>query len=422
MYAGLDMRNAIDPILQQDKMKSNVTGVGYEDGKRHTVGCSRKGKIWSMSSGSIVRWKNWCDAIGAKLSDPDAQPNDFLRYTLIPSLTDQLPEEPALMVDWPDQLFEFSNFRFQVNTPETSYDFHDCQLDLAEWKNRESFKFMLRAGEDVETVMELRIQAHTDEVGSRESTYTVRHIGGRRVEIQAAGQRWVEQEFFEANPPLVRFADGSQLSGNIILRPREDLPETFERNLIRTIDWAGVDFSKESRWKNGAIRQDSIQHRFIAHLEEGLASFIIDDDDSGESADVVAIEETAETIIVTLWHCKYAGDATAGRRADDLYVVCGQAQKSAKWTWSFENLVKHLLIRETEHRRGRPSRFIRGSSGALVTLRKGARRKFVTFRVGIVQPGLSKTHVPTEHLAIIGATSSFIQCITDSPLVVYCSA
>jgi len=34
------------------------------------------------------------------------------------------------MVDWPDQLFEFSNFQFQVNTPDQSYDFHDCELDL----------------------------------------------------------------------------------------------------------------------------------------------------------------------------------------------------------------------------------------------------------------------------------------------------
>jgi hypothetical protein len=250
---------------------------------------------------------------------------------------------------------------------------------------------------------------------------TVRHISGQRVEIQAAGQRRSEQEFFEANPPLVRLADGSQLSGNILLKPREDLPETFDRNLIRTIDWAGVDFAKESRWKNGAVRQDSIQHRFIAHLQEGLSSFIIDDDDSGESADVVSIEETVDTITVTLWHCKYAGGANPGQRAEDLYVVCGQAQKSVKWTWSFENLVKHLLVRETEHRRGRASRFIRGTSNELVTLRKGARRKFVIFKVGIVQPGLSRNNVPPEHLAIIGATNSFIQCITDGPLIVYSS-
>ena len=137
---------------------------------------------------------------------------------------------------------------------------------------------------------------------------------------------------------------------------------------------------------------------------------------------MVVIEETNDSIIVYLWHCKYASGASVGERADDLYVVCGQAQKSVKWTWSFETLVKHLLIRDTEHRRGRPTRFIRGSSSALVTLRKSARKKYVSFRVGIVQPGLSQTNVPPEHLAIIGATNSFILSVTDSPLLVCASA
>lgn len=416
MFAGLDVRNAIDPVIQQDKMKSNVTGVGYEDGKRRTIGCSRKGKVWSMTSGSLAHWRSWCDEIGAKLTNPDAQPNDFLKYTLIPSSVNELPGAPALMVDWPDQLFESSNFRFEVNTADgASYDFHDCQLDLVEWRARSAFKFALRAGEAVETVLEMEIQAPAE----GESSYAVRRVSGAVAEVQAVGQRWDVADFFNANPPLVRLSDGSQLSGNILLKPREDLAETFERDLIQTIDWTGVDFTAESRWKDGQIRDNSIQQHFIRYLEAGLATFIIDDDDNGESADIVSIEETADTITVFLWHCKYAGGRAPGQRADDLYEVCGQAQKSVKWTWNLDTLVKHLLRRETEHRRGRPTRFIRGTANGLVTLRKSARRKFVTFRIGIVQPGLSKANVPVDHLAVIGSTNSFIQTVTDSPLVVY---
>jgi hypothetical protein len=105
MFAGLDVRNAIDPVLQQDKVKSNVTGVGYEAGKRHTVGGSRKGKMWAMRSGSIAQWRDWCDRIGAKLTDPNAQPNDFLRFTLLPSIVDRTPDAEGLLADSPDQLF-----------------------------------------------------------------------------------------------------------------------------------------------------------------------------------------------------------------------------------------------------------------------------------------------------------------------------
>src|SRR3546814_10814065 len=86
-----------------------------------------------MTSGSLAQWKNLCDEIGAKLSNSDAQPDDFLKYTLIPSAINTLPDTPPLMVDWPDQLFESANFRFQVNAAGVSYGFHDCQLDLLEW-------------------------------------------------------------------------------------------------------------------------------------------------------------------------------------------------------------------------------------------------------------------------------------------------
>lgn len=415
MFAGLDVRNAIDPVLQQDKMKSNVTGVGYEEGRRRTVGCSRKGKIWSMTSGSLAHWRSWCDEIGVKLTNAEAQPNDFLKYTLVPAAVNELPDVPALMVDWPDQLFESANFRFEITTADgASYDFHDCQLDLIEWNARDVFRFALRAGENVETILDLAIQPHAD----GESTYVVRRIDGAAAEVQAAGQRADIAAFFNANPPLVRLSDGSQLAGNILLKPREDLADTYERDLIQTLNWDGIDLTVESRWKDGQLRANSIQQHFIEHLEQGLATFIIDDDDTGESADIVAIEETADTITVYLWHCKYAGGADVGQRARDLYEVCGQAQKSVKWTWSLNTLVKHLLKRETEHRRGRPSRFIRGTPSELVTLRKGARRKFVTFRVGIVQPGLSRRDVPPAHLTIIGATNSFIQTVTDHPLFV----
>jgi superfamily II DNA or RNA helicase len=421
MFAGLDVRNAIDPVLQQDKMKSNVTGVGYEDGTRHTVGCSRKGKIWSMETGSLAQWKTWCDEIGAKLSDPNAQPNDFLRFTLVPSLVNVLPDAEALMVDWPDQLFEAWNFRFAVRTADgQSYDFHDCQLDLISWTpGTASFRFALRGGERINTLLELRVEAGAD---GNEGAYAVQRVGGDALEIEASGRRVDAALFFTENPPLVRLADGSQLSGNILLKPREALADTFDRRLVEVLNWDPVDFSKESRWKDGAVREDSIQQHFVRRLEAGLATFIIDDDDTGESADVIAIEETADTITVFLWHCKYAHGPVPGKRADDLYELCGQAAKSVKWTWNLETLVKHLVTRESKHGRGRPTRFLRGSPSELVTLRKSARKKFVVFRVGIVQPGFSRANAPADHLAIVGSTNSFVQTVTGHALLVCGSA
>jgi hypothetical protein len=105
----------------------------------------------------------------------------------------------------------------------------------------------ISAGENLKTRLALEIEPHRDEHGERESTYRVRYISGDRVTIQATGEGWEDVSFFEANPPLLRLADGSQISGNILLKPREELPDTFDRALIRTLDWTGVNFKKETR-------------------------------------------------------------------------------------------------------------------------------------------------------------------------------
>lgn len=419
MFAGLDVGNAITPLRQQTSRKSNIMGVGYEEGERRSIGCSRKGKIWAMRSGSLAAWRSWCNMIGAKLSDPNSQSNEFLRYTLIPATISQLPECQALMADWPDQLFESFHFRFEVVSSENSYEFDDCQIDLIDWNSQSnSFQFQLRAGEDLEIVLILRLVGTADSEG----TYEVELLSGPDSEIVSAGKRLTVVEFFNENPPLVRLEDGSQLAGNILLRPQEEMRDTFDRDLIQTLDWTGIDIRKESRWKDGTVRLDSIQQHFIDHLENGPYTFIIDDDDTGESADIVAIQEADENIVVYLWHCKYSSGDLPGNRIADLYTVCGQAQKGVKWTWDLGRLIKHLMNRETKHLRGRDTRFSRGTLHDLARLRKSAKRKFVNYRVGVVQPGLSKANMPADHLSMLGSTNSFIQCITDYPLLVVASA
>lgn len=421
MFAGLDVRDAIDPVLQQDKMKSNVMGVGYEDGKRVSIGCSRKGKIWSLQTDSLAGWRDWCRDLSVKLSNENIEPNDFLKHTLIPELRKNgvLPDVQAMMVDWPDQLFESASFKISVVHGEDKYSFHECQLDLVEWlPSGSAFSFKLNAGGGVECVFRMTL---IDEDAAQGLYYSITRLEGPEISIEAFNKVEPAVDFFTANPPLVRLADGSQLSGEILLKPREELAEVFDHDLIVPLAWGDTLLNQESRWTGGELRPRSIQQKFIEHLEQGTSAFIIDDDDAGESADIVAIEDAEDTITVTLWHCKYSSGATPGNRVNDLYEVCGQAQKSTKWTWNFPNLVAHLTERETKHRRGRPSRFVRGSLDKLVVLRKASRRKYVVFRVGVVQPGLSKTGIENEHLAILGATSLFLRTVINHPLMVISS-
>lgn len=420
MFAGLDVRDAIDPAMQQDKMKSNIMGVGYEDGRRKSIGCSRKGKIWSLANGSLADWRDWCTDLAVKLSNNHAAPDDFLRHTLIPEqiTTGFLPDQHALMVDWPEQLFESASFRIAVVLDERKFGFHDCEVELDEWiPAGGSFSFTLKAGQEISCTFRMSL-LNTSVDGL---FYSIVQADGPAISIEAFNRTVGATEFFTSSPPLVRLGDGSQLSGEILLKPREELAEVFDRESIMAINWGDVLLNQESRWRGGAIRPRSIQQKFIEYLERGPAAFIIDDDDNGESADIVAIEDTEDTITITLWHCKYASGDTPGNRVNDLYEVCGQAQKSIKWTWNFSNLVSHLTERELRCARGRNTRFIRGNLSSLVVLRKASRRKYVVFKVGIVQPGLRKDGIGNEHLAILGATSLFLRTITSSPLLVVSS-
>ena len=66
---------------------------------------------------------------------------------------------------------------------------------------------------------------------------------------------------------------------------------------------------------------------------------MIDDDGTGEVADLLALEDDGERVIVHLVHCKYSSSAEAGARVGDLYVVCGQAHRSAHHRQNIDAMV-----------------------------------------------------------------------------------
>lgn len=179
----------------------------------------------------------------------------------------------------------------------------------------------------------------------------------------------------------------------------------------------------ESKWKNAVQRPDSVQQFVIERLlADPTFNVIIDDDDSGEAADVIAVRDGPERVEVHFVHCKFSDSANAGSRADDLYVVCGQAQKGVMWTLDFDNLVKHVVHRENKARNGRPTRFERGDLKTLYRLQRASRKAPPEYTMTIVQPGVSKAAFKPEHSAILGATSLFLRQRLDTVLTVWVSA
>ena len=111
-----------------------------------------------------------------------------------------------------------------------------------------------------------------------------------------------------------------------------------------------VDIQIESQLNNDYSKKtNSIQFATIDFLKQSKEySIIFDDDGSGEIADIVAIKDNEDDIIVELYHCKHSGGRNPEARITDLYEVCGQAEKSVFWKSDGIELIKRMKYRETK--------------------------------------------------------------------------
>ena len=228
-------------------------------------------------------------------------------------------------------------------------------------------------------------------------------------------------QFFE-DPPLLRFQNGAELTGNILIKPRSPKTYHFPLESLTVHDWTGVDITCESKWKGGNQRPLSVQQFVITQfLADQTFAIVIDDDDSGEAADVIGIRDTSDRVEVHLVHCTFLDATKAGSRADDLYVVCGQAEKGVMWTLDFNRLIEHIIHRQKKNLNGRPTRFERGSLKELSRIQRVSRKALPEYLVTLVQPGVSKADFKPEHSAILGATSLFVRQRLNTALKVWVS-
>ena len=137
---------------------------------------------------------------------------------------------------------------------------------------------------------------------------------------------------------------------------------------------------------------------------------VFDDDDTREAADIVAIKVEEDRLFVHLFHCKYSGEEIPGARVNDLYAVCGQAQRSVFWRGNIGRLLGHLRRREearlTKHE---VSRFERGDFALLDDISRASPFLKPQFKIWIVQPGLSKDKVSAAQLDLLAVTELYLR-------------
>jgi hypothetical protein len=416
MYTGSDVATALSVSERAGSVKSNLSGTGWENGEPVTIGCSYKGRVWARDPGSIPELVKWCEVVGGKIKDESIDTADIIANVLIPEEVTSLPDKKVLNIEWPLEIIRQSEERVTLKkgTAEKSVSMFDLQFvktDLV--TSQVEFKLFTDPGD---TWADLNLIVGGDD------GFKVTKSSQEAVTIRVGNLELPIEEYFSNYPPMIRFVDISELDGNLLIKPQNTQELVFPEDRFEVWDWAGVDMRKESIWKAGTERTDSIQWRAAQQFISGNFDTVFDDDGAGEAADLVCFKEEDEYIRLALIHCKFTTGTTAGERVKDVVEVSSQAVRSAKWKWKFKDLCRHVLDREKRlTNAGRTTRFLKGSSVDMNKFVKISRFKEIRPEIIIVQPGLSKANHTTDQTAILAAAHSYLKETVGVDLDVICS-
>jgi superfamily II DNA or RNA helicase len=420
---GADVASRLSETTRQTARKAVLAGSGFEGGSSVSFGAAKRGRVWSHLRLRVDTFAKWCRSVGRKVVDESIDPEEVLRGTLIPELISTLPSVACICIDWPSQVY--GNFesatKFVWGGGRTAF-VTEVSIELVDRIDSSELQFRVW-GEDL---MNVRFRLRLTALEDGRNDYCIEYVSGGPIEVVHAGTRDA-CEFFEQNPPVIWFEDGSSLEGCTHIALPRRLP-SFDASRLVAWNWTGIDISKESQGLTR--RSDAVQFRTIQALRSDARPYnlIFDDDGSGEAADVVAVrlfENGASLIVeVEFYHCKFSV-GTPGARIDDLYVLCGQAQRSIGWLHNKDrktDLFTHLLRREaTRVDSGRPSRLEIGTKETILELREQSRRHEVRLKVFIVQPGLSKAVASLEQMRLLGVTEQFLLETYEVPFGIICS-
>ncbi len=419
---GADVAPALSDVHLQRARKAVLSGSGYEDGAHVTLGASRKGRIWSHRRERVDQLAEWCQKVGKKLLDPTIDPDEVLRGTLDVQTVTARPEKMPIGVDWPEEIYRTPEQMWSVVLNGHEWHLSEVSIEIATHSLAGALRIAIVSDTDR---TEIELELFEDE---GIPNYRFVTSGDEPVRVSSGGSHADIADFFYSNPPSIWFADGSSLEGNQYVELRSTYPP-FDREKIQAWEWSDTDIRRESQGpeKNAS----SIQATVIRELRTRDYALLFDDDSKGEAADVVAVrlagDSAAPTSVdVEFYHCKYSREDTPGRRIDDLYELCGQAQKCVAWTSSPEkrsDLFTHLLRREAlRQESGGATRFEIGDGELLLAIREMTRLCPVTLKVFIVQPGLSKALASDDQLRLLSVTEHYLHETYQLPFGVIASA
>ena len=408
-YYGKGVQEALTIAEEKSGINNNVFGVGFELGEVTSIGCSRKGRIWSYSRGTINEFLTWCDKISNKLSNTAIDPHSILLKNAIkPIKISSRPPVVPISIEWNHEIYKEIETRISFHILREEFDLSNSELNIVTLSDSGDLLFRY----DTENVsIDFKINL-SEQTINNEKLFFYEIIKKSTVDanVKIGTKLFTITEFFNEYPPQIWFADGSFLLGNDYVKFNEDIM-LYPKEEIIEWDWQNVDISKESENFDN-LRQDSIQYFFFQKLLlDDSYDIIYNDDNSGEIADIITIKDLPNEIKVEFYHLKYAINGVVSNEIKNFYEVCGQAQKSLIWNHKDGyKFINHLLKREVLKNKKSQTRLKKGTFDDLERLLKVAKiTKPITYEIYIVQPGFSKQSVSDSILYQLGVASNHIK-------------
>jgi superfamily II DNA or RNA helicase len=415
MYMGVDVAEGMDSAKSQARIKNNVFGAGFLNGAPASLGCSAKGKFWSLLPvRDLTDWVDWCQDIGRTVTDPGITTDGVFKSAMRPRLISERPAAPPVAIHWPESLLWQLEERVEIAFDGIHTLFTECDIELADHNREGPLRFVVKNDS----------QTATFEIVFGDGAARYPQRSGPKATIKLGGKERPLSQYFADDSPHIDFGDGSLLIYcHLYALPEGEALPPYPPEKIETWDWSRANIRVESQGVEK--RADSVQRMVIEKLLAASEPYgvIFDDDGAGEIADVVAIRVTESVVYVSLYHCKYSSKDEPGARVKDLYEVCGQAQKSARWRDRPNRMLQHMLKREKLRLDRSPaSRFDLGNPALIKKLKAVWQDYRYEYDVRIVQPGLSKAAVGEEGLHLLAGAETYLLETRAMPLRIIGSA
>jgi len=413
-YSRLSGADVTDELTKWKKgnrvTKSDFVGIGFRKGEPVSVGASAKGKIWSPARvGDLKQWKEWCLEIGKLITDEKINANQLLEDSAKKKQLKKFPDDIIVLVtDWSEELYSrIHKITFEI-PGKSPLLISEVTIKYIKHENNKADFILSALDTSIPFSVILGGQNGHDIEGLDESKIIVEGLKATAIPIK---------QFFQENPPTMFLINSSTIAGSIHTDYGEASIFSIPDEQVEILNWEKVDYTIESLYKSSDRRENSIQEYMMKQLIDKGADIVFNDDNAGESADIVGIFLEEELVRFKMIHCKYS-KSESGSRLSDLYEVCGQAIVSLHYKWKPENLIKHLERRNnTGVLKGK--RFYKGNEEKLGEIKKALKYCDIEFEFCIAQPGVSQSKITPDMLNFLGSVYSTVLEMTETKLYCY---